>query len=368
MSSRRLPSVRGRGTASNPANRFEPLHVERDPGFRHGDDADERPDTVYLKDATRDVVSRNDSPDVGLDAGINPYRGCEHGCVYCFARPYHEYLGFSAGLDFETKIVVKEDAPRLLRERLRSPSWEPRPLMLSGATDPYQPVERTLGVTRGVLEVLAEARNPVALITKNHLVTRDVDLLAELAAHDAVQVVLSVTTLRNELQRVMEPRTSVPARRLDAVRTLADAGVPVGVNVAPVIPGLTDHELPAILEAAADAGATSAGYILLRLPHGVEELFVDWLGRHFPDRKEKVLNRLRAMRGGALYESGWGVRKRGRGPFADRIDAIFRVARRKAGLGDDGRETQGAGLSAAAFRRPAPPAVHGDGQGDLFGV
>lgn len=336
--------IRGRGTAHNPPNRFEPLHVEPDPG---GTDDAPAPDTRFFRDHSRDVISTNASPDVPLDMGINPYRGCEHGCVYCFARPYHEYLGFSAGLDFETRIVVKEDAPERLRERLASPRWEPRPLMLSGATDPYQPVERRLELTRGILEVLADFRNPVGVITKNHLVTRDVDLLSELADHHAAGVVLSVTTLRNELQRVMEPRTSIPARRLGAIEVLAEAGIPVGVNVAPVIPGLTDHELPAILRSAADAGARTAGYILLRLPHAVAPLFETWLGQHVPERKDKVLNRMRALHGGELYDSAFGTRQRGEGPFADQIRRMFEVACRKAGLSAERRE-----LSAAAFRRP----------------
>jgi len=353
MSRTPLP-MRGRGASWDPPNRFEPLHVEPD---GCGSEDDPPPSTRFFRDHTHEVIATNDSPDVPLDAGINPYRGCSHGCIYCFARPTHEYLGFSAGLDFETRIVVKEDAPTLLRKKLASPRWKPRALMLSGNTDPYQPGERRLRVTRGVLEVLAEFRSPVAVITKNHLVTRDVDLLSELARHDAVGVTLSVTTLRNELQRVMEPRTSVPARRLDAIRALAAAGIPVGVNVAPVIPGLTDHELPDILEAAAEAGATTAAYILLRLPHGVKDLFETWLEQHFPDRRDKVLNRLRDLHGGSLYDGTWGRRKRGAGPYAEHIAGMFRVARRRAGL--DG---EGSPLSTAAFRRP--PA---SGQTELFG-
>ncbi len=340
---RSLP-IHGRGASHNPPNRFEPLAVERD-AWAEGEDPSPR--TTFYKDATRDVLSHNDSPDVGFDVGINAYRGCEHGCCYCFARPYHEYLGFSAGLDFETKIVVKEDAPALLRKKLASPRWEPKPLMMSGATDPYQPAERRFRVTRGIVEVLAEFRNPVGVITKNHLVTRDVDLLAELAAHEAVAVMLSVTSLRNELQRLMEPRTSVPKRRLDAIRVLADAGVPVGVMVGPVIPGLTDHELPSILEAAAEAGARTASFVTLRLPHAVGPLFERWLEQHVPERKEKVLNRLRALHGGRLYDSAYHHRARGGGPFADQIRTMFEVAKRKAGL-----DAPGVALSTKAFRRP----------------
>jgi len=346
--------IHGRGASHDPQNRFEQLHFERDDAACADDEP--LPRTRFYRDHSRDVVSTNDSPDVPLDAGINPYRGCEHGCCYCFARPTHEYLGFSAGLDFETKILVKEDAPALLRKRLGSPRWRPRPLMLSGNTDPYQPAERRFSVTRGVLEVLAEFRNPVAVITKNHLVTRDIDLLAELAAHHAVVVTLSVTTLRRDLQRVMEPRTSTPERRLDAIRRLSSAGIPVGVNVAPVIPGLTDEEIPAILAAAAEAGATSAAYILLRLPHAVKEIFEVWLEQHLPDRRDKVLNRLRAMGGGKVYDARWGRRKVGDGPYAAQIRDVFEVARRRAGLTVHGHD-----LSAAAFRRPAP-----GGQADLF--
>jgi DNA repair photolyase len=320
------------------------------------DETDPIPRTRFYRDHTKDIIATNDSPDVPLDAGINPYRGCEHGCVYCYARPTHEYLGFSAGLDFESKILVKPEAADLLRKRLASPRWRPRPLMLSGNTDPYQPAERRLKITRGVLEVLVEFRNPVGVITKNHLITRDVDLLAELAAHDAVHATLSVTSLRNEIQRVMEPRTSVPAKRLAAIETLARAGVPVGVNVAPVIPGLTDQEMPAILQAAADAGARTAAFIVVRLPHGVKELFETWLEQHFPDRKEKVLARLRSLHDGDLYDSRWGKRKRGEGPFAEQLRQMFEVAARKAGLDGDGSP-----LSTAAFRRAA-----GTAQRDLF--
>ena len=267
----------------------------------------------------------------------------------CFARPYHEYLGFSAGLDFETKIVVKENAPALLRKRLSHPKWKPQTLMMSGATDPYQPLERRFRITRGVLEVLAEFRNPVAIISKNHLITRDVDLLVELARHEAVTCILSITTLRNDLQRVMEPRTSIPKRRLDAVRTLAQAGVPVGVNVAPVIPGLTDQEMPAILEAAAEAGAKFAGFVVVRLPYAVAPLFETWLEQHFPDRKEKVLNRLRDLHGGKLYDSTWGHRGHGAGAYAEQIEQVFRIASQKVGLN---REGERKALSTASFRVP----------------
>jgi DNA repair photolyase len=272
----------------------------------------------------------------------------------CYARPTHEYFGLSAGLDFETKIFVKEKAPELLRKELSSPRWKPQVLVMSGVTDPYQSIEKRLRITRRCLEVLAEFRNPVAMITKSHLITRDVDILGEMAVYRAAAANLSITTLRNEIQRVMEPRAATPARRLDAIRKLADAGVACGVMVGPVVPGLTDHEMPEILERAAEAGATRAGYIMLRLPHGVKELFEDWLGRHFPDRKRKVLNRLRDLRGGALYDSRWGVRMRGEGPFAEQVEQIFEVACRRHGLNRDRFS-----LSTDAFRRPNDPTAAG---------
>ena len=340
-----LPVVRGRGTPSNPPNRFQRLHVDRS-GWQDPDDPGPR--TRLLVDASRSILSHNDSPDVGFDVGLNPYRGCEHGCAYCYARPNHEYLGMSAGLDFESRILVKREAPDLLREELAAPSWEPRTIMLSGVTDAYQPVERRLRLTRRCVEVLAEFRNPVAITTKSYLVTRDTDLLGDLAARSAAAVTLSITTLRNDLQRILEPRATTPSRRLGAIRVLADAGIPVGVNVAPVIPGLTDHELPGILEAAAEAGASFAGYILLRLPYGVASLFEEWLATHVPHRKEKVLNRMRELRGGRLYDSRFGTRGRGEGPFAEQLRQLFRVH------GDRLELDRYPELSARAFRRPEP--------------
>jgi DNA repair photolyase len=356
--SRVLPVLRGRGASWNPANRFERLRVEPDPWVPGpGEDELPGPETELLVDRTRSIVAYNESPDVGFDAGVNPYRGCSHGCSYCYARPTHEYLGFSAGLDFETKIMVKRDAPELLRKALSSRSWKPQVIGLSGNTDAYQPAERQLGITRRCLEVLADFRNPVAIVTKSRLVTRDIDLLAELAGHGAVTVVLSVTSLRPEIQRAMEPRAASPARRLDAIRRLADAGIPVGVNVAPVVPGLTDEEMPAILEAAAGAGASFASYILLRLPWGVKSIFETWLEQHVPERKDKVLNRIRQLRGGALYDARFAVRGRGEGPWADQLQALFRVTRGRLGL--DRRPS----LSTAAFRLPKVPA---GAQTDLF--
>ncbi len=341
-------SVRGRGTGSNPPNRFEKRSLVPDPEAE--DPKGPLPRTQFIKDTSRTVIATNESPDVGFEASLNPYRGCEHGCVYCYARPFHEYLGFSAGLDFETKILVKEDAPDLLRKELSSPRWRPKVIAVSGVTDAYQPAERRFGLTRRCLEVLAEFRNPVAIVTKNHLVTRDADLLAGLARHGAAAVVLSITTLDADLARVMEPRTSTPARRLAAIEELAKAGIPVGVNVAPVIPGLTDPEIPAILRAAAKAGARFAGHTVLRLPHAVKELFEDWLARNFPDRKDKVLRRVRELRGGALNDPRFGSRMKGEGVWADQLHALFKLGCRKAGIGPCFPE-----LSTAAFRVPPGP-------------
>lgn len=337
--------VRGRGAAENPAGRFEALAYEPDPDTPPEERADPR--TIFLRDATKTLIATNDSPDVSFDASFNPYRGCEHGCAYCFARPTHEYFGMSAGLDFETRILVKHGAPELLRRELASSRWKPQVLGMSGVTDPYQPAERHFRLTRRCLQVLAEFRNPVTVITKNHLVTRDVDVLAELAAHRCALVCLSVTTLDPDLARRMEPRASTPERRLDAIRALAQAGVPVGVLVAPVVPGLTDHEMPAILKACADAGACFGSYVALRLPHGVKDLFAAWLERHHPDRKEKVLNRIRELRGGKLYDSTFHVRGKGTGLFADHLESLFRLGMKKAGFPPARPE-----LSTDAFRRP----------------
>lgn len=351
--SQQLPVVKGRGVGWNPPVRFERVWLEPD-----GWDEDEVPPrTELLRDATRSILAFNDSPDVGFDVGINPYRGCSHGCAYCYARPTHEYLGFSAGLDFETRILVKERAPALLRKALSSKSWVPRLIGLSGNTDAYQPAERRLGLTRACLEVIGEFRNPVGIVTKSHLVTRDIDLLSGLAEHRAAAVVLSVTTLDRKLQRAMEPRAATPARRLDAIRRLSGAGVPVGVNVAPIIPGLTDQELPSILEAAAEAGASFASYIVLRLPHGVKSMFETWLEQHVPLKRDKVLNRVREMRGGKLYDARFSVRGRGEGPWAEQIRSLFRVTRARLGL------DRPPALSSAAFR--VPPSSSG-AQTDLF--
>jgi DNA repair photolyase len=336
----------GRGAGENPANRFEKIRTER--GEDYDPNEDPSPKTQFFRDASQSIIAYNDSPDIGFDASINVYRGCEHGCAYCYARPFHEYLGFSAGLDFESKIMVKENAPELLRKELASQKWKPQVLAMSGVTDCYQPIERKLKLTRRCLEILAECRNPVVVITKNFLVTRDIDLFQQLAKHNAVSVCLSVTTLNSDLARAMEPRTSTPRQRLQAIELLAKAGVRVGVNVAPIVPGLNDHEVLPIVKAAAEAGAKFAGYTILRLPYAVKDVFEKWLDAHEPAKKEKVLNRIRSMRDGKLNVSQWGERMRGDGIFADQIRQTFALACRKAGLNDDRFE-----LSAAAFRRPA---------------
>jgi len=349
-----VPAPRGRGARSNPANRFEATHheLELDQVEDDGEylDALSRPGTEFLPDRSVSVIAHNDSPDVGFEVSLNPYRGCEHGCIYCYARPTHEYLGFSAGLDFETKIMVKYDAPELLRKALSSPKWRPRVLGLSGVTDAYQPLERRLKLTRRCLAVLAEYRQAVSIITKNRLVARDVDLLGELAQHNAAGVFVSITSLDDDLVGRLEPRTTRPAGRLNAISALASAGIPVGVMVAPVIPGLTEHEMPAILKAAAKAGAQWAGYTIVRLPMAVSGLFQDWLEQHFPRRKEKVLERIRSMRDGRLNDSRFGLRMSGEGPFAEVIHRVFTVQCRKLAINQRPWP-----VSADAFRRPSDP-------------
>ena len=336
-----LQGPKGRGASSNPASRFPRIEIESE------EPPADRVETQFLRDSSRTVLARNESPDVPFDVSLNPYRGCEHGCVYCYARPIHEYLGFSAGLDFETRILVKEEAPQLLERELTAPSWRPQVIGLSGVTDPYQPIERRLGLTRACLEVLARFRNPVAIVTKNGLVRRDADHLAELARHDAAVVQVSVTTLDSELARRMEPRTSHPEARLRAITELSEQGIPVGVLVAPVLPAINDHEIPAILEAARDAGAHSASFIVLRLPGAVAGLFEKWLEEHMPDRKARVLSRVRSLRGGRLNDPRFGSRMRGEGVFAAQIRDLFETTRKRLGL-----ERRGPRLSTASFRRP----------------
>jgi DNA repair photolyase len=338
------PGPRGRGATINPADRFAALHYERD---EFSAVEDERPlPTEFFLDDSQSIVSRNNSPDVGFETSVNPYRGCEHGCAYCYARPTHEYLGFSAGLDFESKILVKLNAGSLLRHELNKPSWKPQVLVLSGVTDCYQPIERKLKLTRACLEVLAEFRNPAAIVTKNFLVTRDIDLLQRLAKYNAAIVTLSITSLDADLAAKLEPRASTPRARLAAVRKLARADIPVGVNVAPVIPGLNDHEIPHIIQAAAEAGARCAHYTIVRLPLAVSQIFPAWLRSHFPERAETVLGRIRSMRDGKLNSAQFGLRMRGEGLLADQIRQLFEVVCRRFGLNE--RDFQ---LSCESFRR-----------------
>ncbi len=337
--------VRGRGATDNPGNRFQAVHLERDADWDPAEDP--ALTTAFLRDHSETIISYNESPDVGFAASVNPYRGCEHGCIYCYARPTHEYLGFSAGLDFESRIMVKEDAPELLWKELAAPGWQPQVIAMSGVTDCYQPVERRLRLTRRCLEVLAEFRNPVVIVTKNHLVTRDLDLLGRLAQFEAASVLISVTSLDAALAARMEPRASRPAHRLEAIRLLAQAGIPVGVLVAPVIPALTEAELPAILDAARKAGAGQAGYVALRLPLGVAPLFEQWIRVQYPERAGKILERIRAFRGGKLNDPRFRTRMRGEGIFADQLAQLFRAASRKAGFVDSPPR-----LSTAAFRVP----------------
>lgn len=348
----RSDSVRGRGSHIDPPNRFERVHAEDDFEQVEHDgeflESLEHAETEYLVDQSQSVVTENDSPDVGFRYSLNPYRGCSHGCSYCYARPSHEYLGLSAGLDFERKILVKHDAPELLRKFLTRPAWRGELIMFSGVTDCYQPAERQFRLTRRCLEVAHEAGQPMAIITKNALVLRDLDLLAPMAARGCVQVSLSVTTLDAKLARTMEPRTSSPEARLRAIRELSAAGIPTRVMVAPIVPGLTDREVPAILEAAAAAGARSAGFVMLRLPWTVAPVFREWLARSFPDRAEHIEQLIRSMRGGKLYDSRWGVRGRGTGPLAEQVEKMFHVFAKKHAL--DGPLPE---LTSEYFQRPS---------------
>lgn len=328
-------SIPGRGTGQNPSGRFESIRRSVDAEtFDETFDPDASgPRTEVLRDTSRTILSRNDSPDIPFTVSLNPYRGCEHGCVYCYARPTHEFLGFSAGLDFESKILVKEDAPALLRAALSKRGYRPEVIAMSGVTDCYQPLEREFKLTRGCLEVLRDFRNPVGVVTKSALVTRDKDLLAELAAFDAAAVAITLTTLDDALAARLEPRASTPRRRLGAIAELTAAGIPVHVICAPVIPGMTEHELPELLAQAASRGARSASYQVVRLAHGLADLFEQWLRDHYPDRFDRVMNRVRAIRGGQRNDPRFGIRMRGEGVFADEIEGMFKVARHRAGLG-----------------------------------
>jgi DNA repair photolyase len=335
---------RGRGAGENPDQRFAQLHVAYEEG-----EAPTKVQTKFFIDHSQSVISKNDSPDIGFTVSLNPYRGCEHGCAYCYARPTHEYLGFSAGLDFESRIMVKQDAPELLRAALAKPSYKPSTMALSGVTDCYQPAEKKLRITRRCLEVLAECRHPVSIITKNHLVVRDLDLLKELAKYQAVVVFFSVTSLDPKLAHILEPRASAPQQRLEAMRTLHEAGIPVGVSAAPMIPAINDHELPAILDAAAKCGAAGAAYTVVRLPFSVKEVFASWLDEYFPDRKEKVLGRIRECQGETLSHREFGSRMHGEGVWADQIEQVFRVSKIRSGIA--ARKIPK--MSSASFRRPS---------------
>lgn len=344
MNTKPPPAVRpgGRGAAANPVQRFAELHVEYEPG--------EEPPKVSTKvfhDHSSTIISRHQSPDLPFEASLNPYRGCEHGCAYCYARPTHEWLGFSAGVDFESRIMVKLDAPALLRAELAREKYLPERLSLSGVTDCYQPLERRFQITRGCLAVLAECRHPVVMITKNHLITRDVDHLAELARHQATAAYISITTLDADLARKLEPRASSPRMRLEAIRALRAAGVPVGVSVAPLIPGLNDSEIPAILEAARDAGAQFAGYTVVRLPFSVKEVFGTWLEEHFPGMRDKVLGRIEETQGRTLSNGNFGTRLKGQGVWAEQLAQLFKVCLRRQDMLHRRPE-----VNAAAFRRP----------------
>lgn len=342
--------AKGRGAGLNPGNRFEDirLHVLAE----HYDEiAADSPDgtriiTQVFRDSSRSILNHYDSPDMGAGWSINPYRGCEHGCIYCYARPTHEYLGLSSGMDFETKILAKHDAANLLRKEFAAPGWNGERLMFSGVTDPYQPIESRLLITRSILEACVEFAQPVSLITKNRLITRDIDLLSELNRHGAVHAHISLTTLDNRLAARMEPRASSPRERLDAIRRLSSAGIPTSVMTAPIIPALNEPEIPALLEAARDAGATGAGFVLLRLPYQNKDLFLDWLRREFPDRAAHVESAIRDTHDGRLYRSDFGIRHTGTGARAEQIAALFKVFKRKLGL-----EARWTSLSSDEFMR-----------------
>ena len=337
--------LRGRGAAQNPKNRFKDTHLEYEIDQETGQL--KKPKTKVLNDHTKKIISTNKSPDIPFDVSLNPYRGCEHGCAYCYARPTHEFLGMSAGLDFETKIVAKFDAPKLLRETLSEKSWQPQTLVMSGVTDPYQPLEKEHRITRRCIEILTECRHPLVIITKNYAVTRDTDQLAQLAEVGAVRVVLSITSLDSGLIGTLEPRTSRPKKRLQAVQELTEAGIPVHVNIAPIIPGLTDDEIVPIMEAAKKAGAESLSHTILRLPYGVKDIFLKWLDDHQPNRKGKVINRLKSLKDGKLNRSEFGERFRGEGAYARQIEQLMEIHKKRLGLNQDRKP-----LNSSEFRRP----------------
>jgi DNA repair photolyase len=345
---------KGRGASSNPAGRFEVLtHEKTDDGW-YQDEILESPSETVLPDRARGVITTNDSPDVGFDQSINPYRGCSHGCVYCFARPTHAYLDLSPGLDFETKLFYKADAVKILEAELSKPRYVCKTIALGINTDGYQPLERRLGITRSILAVLARCRHPVTIVTKSALILRDIDLLADLARDRLISVMLSVTSLSDDIKRTLEPRTASPQARLRVIQQLAQAGIPVGVLVAPVIPAITDHEMEAILAAAREAGATSAGYVLLRLPHEVKILFRQWLMDHYPERAKHVMSLINQARGGKDYDSQFGLRMRGTGPYAELLRTRFELAARKLGFDSSSDRHE---LDTSKFLPPTPAAA-----------
>ena len=351
--------ARGRGAVSNATGRFESMTTEAfDDGWTGDDEAPAPLRTTISAEATRTIIARNDSPDIGFDQSINPYRGCEHGCIYCYARPSHAYMGLSPGLDFESRLFFKPEAARLLQRELSKPSYEPKLIHIGANTDPYQPQERRLRITRQVLEVLQRFNHPVSVLSKSALVARDVDILGPMAAMGLARAAVSITTLDRKLARSMEPRAATPERRLWALRQLTAAGVPSIVMFAPVIPGLNDHELEAVLQRAAEAGATGAGYVVLRLPLEIKDLFQEWLESDHPNRASRVMSLVRQMRGGKDYDAQWGMRMKGQGPIAELIAKRFAIAKRRFGL--DAERTP---LDVTQFR--VPPKA-GD-QLDLFG-
>ncbi len=341
--------ARGRAAQLQPGNRFESRRLEV--LDEHRETLGGRPRQVatdVARDQSRTIINHVDSPDIGFRWTVNPYRGCEHGCVYCYARPGHEMLGFSCGLDFETRLMAKVDAPQLIRDELAAPNWSGQAIVMSGVTDCYQPIEREMRITRQILEVFAECRQPVSIVTKSRLILRDLDVLQELASYDAVRVAVSITSFDNSLAAAMEPRAASPGDRIWTIRRLASAGIPVACMVAPIIPAINDREVPTILRRAADAGARSAGYVLLRLPHGVKDLFFDWLERHDPDRRDHVASLLKQMRGGAIYDATFGTRMKGEGPLAEQLHRMFRLFARRCGL-----DESLTAMSPTHFRRPA---------------
>jgi len=344
-------SFKGRGVSSNVPGRFDSLTVEQSDDGWYQDEIIENLSETVLPDRARSIISSNDSPDVGFDASINPYRGCSHGCVYCFARPTHAYLGLSPGLDFETKLFYKADAVSILRAELAKPKYVCKPVALGINTDGYQPLEKRLEVTRGILGVLAECRHPVTIVTKSALIMRDIDLLKTLAQDDLVSVMLSITSLSSDIKRTLEPRTASPQARLRVIEQLSAAGIPAGVLVAPVIPAITDHEMEDILASAKAAGARSAGYVLLRLPHELKILFREWLAEHYPDRAKHVMSLINQAHGGKDYDSSFGTRMRGTGPYAELLRTRFELAKRKLGFAPASERYE---LNTRLFRAPQP--------------